>query len=459
MNEEGRAMRVALYARYSSEGQREASIEDQYRNCERYATREGWQITARYQDKGISGTRDETARDGYRAMIEAAKAKQFEALLVDDLSRLSRDSMKTEEVRRLFVFLQVRIVSVSDGIDTASKGSKALTGFKGLMADIFLDDLKEKTHRGLAGQALKGFNTGGRLYGYRHVPIYDPTEKDEYGRPKIMAARREIDEDQAKWMRCIFEWYAEGRSPRDIADELNQRGVPAPGAAYKRKNRRRHYGTWSATVLHGDINHATGMLNNPVYIGKVIWNRREWVVNPETKKRVPRIRPESEWIITEQPELRIIPQELWDRVQERRKAVALGQIQNGHVRTGRGPKFLLSGLLVCDECESHFVVADYYRYACGGHINRGPSVCKNSLRVARKLVEDRCLTALRNEMLSPENVEAIIKKTTRLLTEYTRNRQPEHERAQCELAKVEREIENIMRAIKAGVLTPTTSRN
>ena len=54
--------RVVLYARYSSEGQRDASIEDQYRNCERYAEREGWKIVQRYADKGISGTRDEKGR-------------------------------------------------------------------------------------------------------------------------------------------------------------------------------------------------------------------------------------------------------------------------------------------------------------------------------------------------------------------------------------------------------------
>ena len=451
-------MNVALYGRYSSEGQREASVEDQFRNCQRYAEREGWEVVSRYEDKAISGRKDEDVRVGFRAMIEAARAGKFQALLIDDMSRLSRDSMKVEEIRRLFVFLQVRIISVSDGIDTATKGSKALTGFKGLMADIFLDDLKEKTHRGLAGQALKGFNTGGRLYGYRNVPIEHPTEKDEYGRPRIIAARREIDEEQAKWVRQLFEWYAEGWSPRRIADELNQRGVQAPGAAYRRRNRRRHYGMWSATVLHGHLSQATGILNNPTYIGKLVWNRREWIVNPETKRRVPRLNPESEWIITEQPELRIIPQELWDRVQARRKALALGQLKDGRTRTGRGPKFLLSGLLVCDECESNFVMADHYRYACGGHINRGESVCKNEIRVPRKLVEDRCLAALRTELLSPKNIEAVIKKTTRLLAEHNRNRQPVYEQAQRDLAKVESEIRNIMAAIKAGILTPTTKQ-
>jgi site-specific DNA recombinase len=181
-----------------------ASIDDQYRNCEQFAEREGWQIVERYTDKGISGTKDETGRSGYKAMLDAARAKGFDALLVDDLSRLSRDSMKTEEARRLFVYLGVRLIGVSDGIDTDSKGHKVLSGFKGLMNDIFLDDLRDKIHRGLAGQALKGNNCGGRVYGYRHVPSCHPTETDEYGRPKVLAVRREIDDEQAQWVRHVF---------------------------------------------------------------------------------------------------------------------------------------------------------------------------------------------------------------------------------------------------------------
>ena len=78
-------MRVALYGRYSSEGQREASIEDQYRNCEARVEKEGWQIVARYADKGISGTQDEQGRKGYAALLTAARAKAFDVCLVDDL--------------------------------------------------------------------------------------------------------------------------------------------------------------------------------------------------------------------------------------------------------------------------------------------------------------------------------------------------------------------------------------
>jgi len=93
-------MRVALYARYSSEGQREASIVDQFRNAETRAEKEGWPIVARYADQGISGTQDEKGREGYAALLKAARAKEFDVCLVDDLSRLSRDEAELILTRR-----------------------------------------------------------------------------------------------------------------------------------------------------------------------------------------------------------------------------------------------------------------------------------------------------------------------------------------------------------------------
>ncbi|MDR4467087.1 MAG: recombinase family protein [Nitrospira sp.] len=440
--------RVALYARYSSEGQREASIEDQFRNCEAYARREGWTITARYLDKAISGTQDEKEREGYAAMLTAARARQFDVLLVDDLSRLSRDSMKTEEARRLFVFLKIRLIGISDGIDTASKGHKTLAGFKGLMNDLFLDDLAQKTHRGLAGQALKGNNCGGRNFGYKHVPTEHPTEKDEYGRPIIVAVRRAIDEEQAKWVRQIFEWYAEGQSPRRIAEQLNRLKVPSPGATYRRRNPCARYGTWSASVLRGELDRATGILANPIYIGKVIWNRRQWVRNPETKRKTPELRPESEWIVTEQPELRIIPQSLWEKVEARRKDAANGRLDKHRARS---PKYLLSSLLKCAVCEASFVIADAHRYACGGHINRGPSVCSNSLRVSRVLAEEKILAGLRRDLFTLEGVQLFIQETSKLLTQRAQQQPPKQNR----LAEVEREIANFTKAIRAGLFSTT----
>ena len=112
------------------------------------------------------------------------------------------------------------------------------------------------------GRPSKGYSCGGRAYGYRRVPIEDPSKRDEYGRPIITAVRWEPDAKQAKWVRWIFERYAAGSSPRDIAAELNQLGVPSPRG-----------GTWCASAIHGDPTDGTGILCNTRYAGRLIWNR------------------------------------------------------------------------------------------------------------------------------------------------------------------------------------------
>jgi site-specific DNA recombinase len=376
-------MLAATYARYSSDKQRENSIKDQLRNCETYVERENWQIVERFEDQAISGARND--RPGHQAMLAAAEERRFEVLVIDDLSRLSRDDIEIKQVIRRFKLWGIRIIGVSDGFDSESKGHKIQAGMRGMMNEIYLDDLREQTHRGLTGQALQGYNTGGRCYGYRHVPIEDSTKKDEFNRPRIIAVKREIESEQAKWVRQIFQWYADGHPPRWIAAELNRLGVPALRG-----------GTWAGNGIHGDTRKGTGLLNNQLYIGRYVWNRSQWILNPDTgrKKRIPR--PESEWIEFGLPDLRIVSQELWDRVKVRQQQVheASGNIRKAlheNARTGAGPKYLFSGLLKCGQCGANYVIADKHRYGCSKQINRGPNVCNNAIKVPRRLVEERLL--------------------------------------------------------------------
>ena len=91
-------MRAAIYARYSSDMQRTASIEDQARNCRRRAEAEGWKIVATFSDAAISGS--DSNRPQYQAMQAAAERGDFEVLLLDDLSRLARDSVEQERIIR-----------------------------------------------------------------------------------------------------------------------------------------------------------------------------------------------------------------------------------------------------------------------------------------------------------------------------------------------------------------------
>jgi DNA invertase Pin-like site-specific DNA recombinase len=453
--------RAALYAPDSSEGQREASITDQYRNCERRAKQDGWTITARYEDKAISGSQDADGRPGYKEMLKDAEAKGFDVLLVDDLSRLSRDHIETEKARRRLVFWGIRLIGVSDGIDTAGKGHKMLSGVKGLMNEVFLDNLRDKTSQGMIGQTLQGYDCGGRAYGYRLVPEFDPSKKDPYGQPARIGTRLEKHPEQAPWVEWIFERYAEGWSPLKIVEELNRRQVTPPGAAFWRRSMRPP--TWCASALHGDINQGTGLLNNHLYVGQYIWNRARWYRHPDTKKSKRTLRNKSEWIITPAPHLRIINDALWERVKARQQevrqqsaAIRAALHLNPTTSTGRGPKYLFSSLLVCGQCGNKFIIVDPKRYGCSGRLYRGTSVCSNTIKVSQKVVESVLLASIQHDLFTQQGFTVFKQEVTRLLAERRRTQAPDQERATRRLEQVEREIANIMTAIKQGILTAST---
>jgi len=301
-------MKAAIYCRYSSDKQREASIEDQARNCRRVAEREGLTVGEIYQDHAVSGSSSD--RTGYQKMLRDAKAGLFEVLLVDDTSRLARDQVEAETAFRRLEHWGVRVISATDGYDSRSAGRKVHRAVKGLMNEVYLDDLAAKTHRGLEGQARAGNNAGGRAYGYRHVPIEDASRVDAYGRPILVAVRRSIDSEQAAVVVQIFQWFGEGFSARWIANELNRLKAPSPGANCNRKSRRRD-GVWLSSAIAGNPRKGTGLLNNELYRGRYIWNRSRWVRDRETRRRVCRTRPEAEWVVREMPDLRIVSDELW----------------------------------------------------------------------------------------------------------------------------------------------------
>lgn len=437
-------MRVALYARYSSEHQREASIADQFRTCERFAESHGWTIAHRYEDKAITGSRAD--RPGYQWLLQDAKAHHFEVLLVDDLSRLTRDEAESIQLRRRLAFWGIRLVGVSDGYYSAAKGHKLQASVRGILNEIYLDDLREKTHRGLMGQALKGYSCGGRAYGYRRVPIEDPVKHDEYGRPVIVAVRWEPDVEEGKWVRWIFERYAAGSSPRDIAAELNHLGVPSPRG-----------GTWCASAIHGDPTDGTGLLCNPRYAGRLIWNRFRWERHPETKRRIRRLRARQEWVEVEKPELRIVPKPLWEQVQARMTGRASATLRAAcRQAAGRPGRYLFSGLLKCGQCGANYVVADRYRYACASFLNRGKSVCRNHRRVSRRVLEQTLLRGIREDLFTEEGFDFFRAEVRRMVDKRRNETHSQTNQVQTNLRRVEAEIENVLRALKVGIWTETT---
>jgi hypothetical protein len=327
------------------------------------------------------------------------------------------------------------------------------------MNEVFLDDLRDKTHRGMVGQVLSGYHGGGRAYGYRLVPEFDPTKKDAYGRPEHVGTKLAIDEAQVAIVRRIFREYADGLSPVKIVEGLNQEGVPPPGVAFRRKSNLKP--TWCCTALYGDPRYGLGLLNNPLYKGEVIWNRTRWEKDPETGRKRRFLRDEREWIRQKAEHLRIVDDALWARVKARQQTIhrasaAIRSALHANARTGRRPKYLFSGLLVCGRCGRKFVIVDPTRYGCSGWRYRGESVCDNTIMASRQVVESVLLEAIQFDLFSEQGFAIVQQEIVRVLAERRRGRSSELVTANARLREAEQKIDNIKEAILQGIVTKTT---
>ncbi len=247
-------MRCAAYARYSSDLQRETSIDDQVAVARQYAEHRGWAVLDDYvySDAGITGASLD-GRPGIQALLAAAALtpRPFEVVLVDDSSRVARDLRDALHVLRMLRFFGIRTIYISQQIDSDHEQAETLLTVHGLVDGLYLQELSKKTKRGIQGQQMRGFSTGGKTYGYRSVPEFDPSGKRDSDGPAIIGKRLEVD--QAKVVRQVFHWYAEGVSHPKMADRLNALEVPTPRGTRWTKH------------------HTDRMLRNERYRGEAIW--------------------------------------------------------------------------------------------------------------------------------------------------------------------------------------------
>ena len=225
-------MKVAIYARYSSDNQRDASIADQFRMCRLHAEKQGWIVVEEYSDHAISGA--SLLRPGVQALISDATRGRFDLVLAEAMDRLSRDQEDIAGLFKRMAYSDVKIFTLSEGEVTHLH-----VGLKGTMNALFLKDLADKTRRGQRGRVEAGKSGGGNSYGYDVVKKFDAN-----GEP--IRGGRTINEAQAEVVRRIFRDYAAGKSAKTIAFALNKEGIPAPSG-----------GDWGFSVMH--MAHAMGV--------------------------------------------------------------------------------------------------------------------------------------------------------------------------------------------------------
>lgn len=392
---------VAIYARYSTDRQDARSIDDQLRRCRAHAAANGHTVVAEYADAAVSGAHVD--RPDMQKLLAAVSSKgkpNFRAVLVDDLSRLSRDLGNTWQI--VFHDLAsagVKVVDITTGLASDGAGARLTFGAMALVNDTFLQLVRTETHRGLEGRALAGFSPGGRCYGYTTVQEENPPD------PEHPRKRSVVDPDQAATVRRVFQLFAEGVSLKRIAATLNEEGLAAPndgGPRGKRGNKHGH--GWGHTSIRS-------MLSNERYLGRVTWNQSKWVRVPGRKSRRRVLRPQSEWVTHEEAELAIIPRDLWEAVQAR--------FTRSHSNTGGRPPGtgkhanFVSGLMRCGTCGGSMTIVSrklkagvsYGTFGCTAHHSRGAAICANALTVSEKKASRALVSALKEKLDQPEVFE------------------------------------------------------
>lgn len=410
--------RVAIYSRYSSDLQNDRSIEQQVDLCESYAARNGWQVVERFEDRAKSGS-SVLGRPNFMKMVEAADAGRFDIVLSEDLDRLSRSQRDTAALYEDMTFKGVEIYTCTDG-----QINEMHVGVKGVMNTMFLNNLANKVRRGQKDVLNEGRNPGGDIYGY----------KVRRGEPGIL----DVDPETSKVVKRIFEAYADGVSPRKIADSLNRDGVPSPRG-----------GAWNASTINGNVARGQGILLNERYAGRVVWNKRKNFKNPRTGKQVRRDNPPSDWVHTEAPHLRIVDDELFNVVRARR-------LDAGTPASRKRPKSarLLSGLLRCGACGSGMSLMGHDRSGpriqCTRHRESGS--CKNGTRYYVEKIEQLVLTRLRAQIENPKQmgkfVEAYLAERRALSASARRDKA----KITAQIAGCQRAIDNLIAAVEKGLL-------
>ena len=435
-------MSAAIYARYSSENQRPESIDDQISACHRLAKERGLTIDDDhiYADQAQSGARSD--RPGLAALLAAAPSKEFDVVLVDDLSRLARDNHLMLSIIAEMSFEGIRVISVADGLDSNDEESTLAIQVRGIFNELQLRDLKKKTLRGQRGQKERGFFVGEKTFGYRSVAVGE-IRMDKKGRPRPEGYAMEIEPAQAAVILRIFTSYADGLPLTKIVKTLNEENVPGAIRAAK---------GWSPATI-------SRILDNEKYAGRWAWNKTESRRDPRTGRRRRFEKPESEWMVREDEELRIVSPELWEKVRERRKAMHRtwpgGDGKRGFSaeqgsRQAHFPTHLLAGAMTCGSCGATIAQVSGKNGGYYGCLAATKGACDNKILVRRTLAEKVILETVKDELADPEVIAYVLQRVEQEVAKLRSDLPDTLKLKEAELSAEQRRLANFVDFIGEG---------
>ena len=390
-------MNAVIYARYSSDSQREESIEGQLRECREYAERNNMTIVGTYIDRALSAKTAD--RPEFQHMIKDSAKELFEIVLVWKLDRFSRDRYDSAHYKHILKKNGIKVISAKEHISEGPEGIILEAMLEGY-AEFYSAELSEKIHRGQKENALKGKNNGGG------VPLGYLLDKK--------AQKLVIDPTTAPLVVEVFEKYADGKSVRSIVEDFNTRGLKTKkGQPF-------------------NINSFSSLLKNRKYIGEYRYQD----------------------VVIEGGVPAIVPEDLFNRVQERME-------KNRHAPAMAKAKedYLLTTKLFCGKCErmmvgesgkSHTGAMHYY-YKCSG-AKRLKDCDKKAVR--KDWIERVVVRLTMQRVMDEEKINRLID-VILVMQEQEDITTPA---LRSQLAETESSIGNILKAIEQGIFTPSTKQ-
>lgn len=347
-NRKAKAMNIAAYCRVSTDKSDQLnSLETQKEFFLEYTKRTGDNLVKLYADEGISGTKIKNRKEFQRMLADAEKGL-FNMVVVKDISRFARNTVDLLQSVRKLKSLGIETQFLTANMTSMGNSEFVLTIF-GALAQEESANTSKRIKFGKKMNAEKG-RVPNIVFGY------DKTIGDYFN--------LSINENEAKAIRQIFQWYTEeGYGGSKIANMLNERGIKT-----KRGN------NWSQNAV-------CRILTNEIYTGKII-NGKEEIADFLTGQR--KEKDESEWLVTIRPELRIIEDEVFDKAQD----ILKGRHDSFKITHERqSNKYLFSTLIKCKECRWSFrrtvrqYKNTYVRWVCSGHNGKGADSCPNAVTV------------------------------------------------------------------------------
>lgn len=410
-------MRVVAYARFSSDNQREESIDAQLRAIYEYAHRHGMTIVDEYIDRAKTATSDK--RPGFQQMITDAKGGDFQAIIVHKLDRFSRNRYDSAIYRNKLSQLNVRLYSVVENLDDSPESIIMEAMLEG-MAEYYSKNLAREVRKGMMETALQCKSTGGKPpLGYRINP-----ETRKY----------EIDEWEAGAVRLIYSMVIDGQGYIPIINALNQQGY-----------RTKAGNSFSKTSLYQ-------ILVNEKYTGVYVFNRAG-AADQKGVRNNHRSKSEDEIIRIPGGIPAIISKDDFDLVQSIMKAR-----KNKNARINGTQNFLLTGKIVCGDCGSAYIGSSrvagrnrqrYISYRCNKRHAKSKEACANK-EVRREYIEAFVLKQLAEVLFNEEVRRTVLDSYNKYLLEEQTGKSSNVQNYRAELKTIIKKIDNLVEVIADG---------